>query len=80
MCGMSSIVRDCRVVTGLKKGFLFKKKKVDNVWQSRFFTLEKTQLSYFRKITVRRHLHIHLTCYFISMHLTLCTRVLWVES
>jgi hypothetical protein len=37
--------------SGLKKGFLYKKKKVDNVWQSRFFTLDKTQLSYFRKIT-----------------------------
>jgi hypothetical protein len=38
--------------SGLKKGFLYKKKKVDNVWQSRFFTLDNTQLSYFRKITV----------------------------
>ena len=39
-------------VTGQKKGNLFKKKKVDNVWQSRFFLLEKYTLKYYKKMTV----------------------------
>ena len=39
-------------VSGQKKGFLFKKKKVDNVWQSRFFVLDRNQLCYSKKITV----------------------------
>jgi hypothetical protein len=38
--------------TGLKKGFLFKKKKIDNVWQNRFFVLEKDSLSYYKKLQV----------------------------
>ena len=37
---------------GMKKGFLYKKKKVDNVYQSRFFVLDATSLTYFKKITV----------------------------
>ncbi|XP_003385504.1 PREDICTED: arf-GAP with dual PH domain-containing protein 1-like [Amphimedon queenslandica] len=35
---------------GLKKGFLHKKKKIDNVWQSRFFVLERDSLSYYKKL------------------------------
>eukprot|EP00731_Ephydatia_muelleri_P029286 Em0020g930a len=38
-------------ITGQKKGNLFKKKKVDNVWQSRFFLLEKYTLKYYKKMT-----------------------------
>ena len=41
--------------SGHKKGFLFKKKKVDNVWQSRFFVLDGDTLRYFKKITVSLH-------------------------
>ena len=37
--------------TGPKKGNLFKKKKVDNVWQSRFFVLDKSTLKYYKKMT-----------------------------
>ncbi len=37
---------------GMKKGFLFKKKKVDNVYNSRFFVLDTRNISYFKKITV----------------------------
>ena len=44
---------DIDYMKGIKKGFLFKKKKVDLVWQSRFFVLDAKCLSYFRKITVR---------------------------
>ena len=40
------------VLAGQKKGFLFKKKKVDNVYQSRFFILDATTLTYYKKITV----------------------------
>ena len=39
-------------MAGLKKGNLFKKKKVDNVWQSRFFVLDKDTLKYYRKMSV----------------------------
>ena len=38
---------------GLKKGFLHKKKKIDNVWQNRFFVLDKDTLSYYKKLAVR---------------------------
>lgn len=41
------------ISTGLKKGFLFKKKKIDNVWQSRFFVLERDSLSYYKKLQVK---------------------------
>lgn len=36
---------------GMKKGFLFKKKKVDNVYNSRFFILDTKSVSYFKKIS-----------------------------
>jgi hypothetical protein len=41
---------DKSYLLGLKKGFLFKKKKIDNVWQNRFFVLEKDSLSYYKKL------------------------------
>ena len=42
------------VHAGLKKGFLYKKKKVDNIYQSRFFVLDANSLTYYKKITVGR--------------------------
>jgi len=39
-------------LAGLRKGFLYKKKKVDNVWQSRFFVLDSDSLTYYKKISV----------------------------
>ncbi len=44
-------IHDSRCV-GMKKGFLFKKKKVDNVYNSRFFVLDTRNIAYFKKITV----------------------------
>ena len=50
--------------SGVKKGFLHKKKKVDNVWQSRFFVLEGDNLRYYRKLSViicnTVHVHMYL--------------------
>ncbi len=39
---------------GTKKGFLYKKKKIDNVWQSRFFVLDRETLRYYKKIGVSK--------------------------
>ena len=37
---------------------MFKKKKVDNVWQSRFFVLDSETLKYYKKITVSTKISI----------------------
>ena len=52
--------------SGMKKGFLFKKKKVDNVWQSRFFVLDRDTIRYFKKIGVSR---LSIVTYFSSRFL-----------
>ena len=44
---------------GMKKGFLFKKKKVDNVYNSRFCILDTKNISYFKKITVSVYTHMY---------------------
>ena len=49
---MTSCVVLVVTFSGTKKGFLFKKKKVDNVWQSRFFVLDRETIRYFKKIGV----------------------------
>ncbi len=53
---LSDLMRPMRLYDnffpGKKKGFLFKKKKVDNVWQSRFFILDESSLVYYKKISV----------------------------
>ena len=46
------------ICLGVKKGFMFKKKKVDNVWQSRFFVLDSETLKYYKKITVSTKISI----------------------
>lgn len=56
----AGVLRGCRCddvspcSPGSKRGFLFKKKKIDNVWQSRFFELNNTTLRYSKKLSVSK--------------------------
>ena len=55
---------------GMKKGFLFKKKKVDNIYNSRFFILDTKNISYFKKITVSH----------IQYYYTVCQNLIWCRK